>query len=93
MVSLRRFLLAFVLLAAQLAAGAHAIEHAAGKEGALPGHVCPLCVASHDLGAALPGMALLPPLIGFVQVPEAIAFSARSHLPAPAARQGAPPLA
>jgi hypothetical protein len=90
---LRHLLLVVVLVFAQLAAGAHAVEHAAGKEGALPAHACELCLAAHDLGSALPGVAALPPLVALVLVPEALSFSARSYLPATRARQRAPPFA
>lgn len=90
---LRHFFLVVVLVFAQLAAGAHAVEHATGKDGALPTHACELCLAAHDLGSALPGVAVLPPIVEVVLVPEALSFSARSHLPAPSARQGAPPFA
>jgi hypothetical protein len=90
---LRHFLLVVIILFAQLAAGAHAVEHAAGKDGSLPTHVCELCLAAHDLGTALPGVASLPPVVEVVLVPEALSFSARSHLPAPCASQRAPPFA
>lgn len=90
---LRHLFLAVVLLVAQLAAGAHAVEHAAGKEGALPAHACELCLAAHDLGSVLPGVAALPSVAAVALVPECIVFAARSHLPPPRARQGAPPAA
>ncbi|WP_265945873.1 hypothetical protein [Dechloromonas sp. A34] len=57
---LRQFLLVAVLLFAQLAAGAHAVEHTAGKDGVLPTHACELCLATHNLGSALPSLAALP---------------------------------
>lgn len=91
--SLRHFLLAAVLVLAQFVAGAHAIEHAVDKDGGLPAHTCELCLAAHNLGAALPGVPTLPPVVEVVLEPEAVAFVARSHLPPPSARQGAPPAA
>lgn len=90
---LRQFFLVVVLIFAQLAAGVHAVEHAAGKEGALPAHVCELCLAAHDLGSALPGMAALPPVVAAVLVPEALPPTGRSQLPPPRACQRAPPSA
>lgn len=90
---LRHLLLVVVLFVAQLAAGAHAIEHAASKEGPLPNHVCELCLAAHDLGSALPAMAAaLPPALP--QAAPDIEFpTPRAALPPPLARQGAPPRA
>lgn len=88
---LRHFALVLVLVFAQLAAGAHALGHAADRDDGLPAHACQLCLATHNLGSALPGVTALPPVIEFVLVPEALAFSARSHLPAPLASQRAPP--
>lgn len=91
--SLRHFLLVVVLAFAQLAAGVHAVEHAAKKEGALPTHACELCLAAHDLGSSLPSVAVLPPVVEVLLTPEAVSFSARSHLPAPRTSQRAPPFA
>jgi len=90
---LRQFLLVAVLLFAQLAAGAHAIEHAASKEGALPTHVCELCLVAHDLGASLPSLAALPPVVAVVLVPETLDSHPRSAFPPPAACQRGPPTA
>lgn len=88
----RRLLLVFALCAAQLAAGAHGIAHAAGDEGALPGHVCELCLSAHDLGAALPTLALPPVVVAVRLQPDAFTPSGRGALPPPVARQRAPPL-
>lgn len=93
MTFLRHFFLVVALVFAQWAAAGHAVEHAAGKEGALPAHACELCLVAHDLAAALPGVAVLPPLLEVLLVPESLAFAARSQLPPPATRQGAPPAA
>lgn len=93
MACLRHFFLVAVLVFAQLAAGLHAVEHAAGKEGALPLHPCQLCLSAHDLGAGLTGEAPLPPVVEVVLTPEEVSFTARSNLPAPRTSQRAPPLA
>lgn len=84
-------LLVVVLFVAQLAAGAHAVEHAAGKEGSLPNHVCELCLTAHDLGSALPTLAAVLPLLLPQAAPDIEFFSPRAALPPPLARQGAPP--
>ena len=91
--SLRHFLLVIVLLFAQLAAGVHAIEHAAGEREGLPTHVCELCLAAHDLGAALPVPAALPLLPFTCVVPENLTAISRASFPAPAACQRGPPTA
>jgi len=93
MLQLRHLLLVAVLFFAQLAAGAHAVEHAAGKEGTLPTHVCELCLAAHDLGSALPSLAVLPPVVASCVVPEALPTHARTAFPPPLARQRDPPSA
>ncbi|MGE5472333.1 MAG: hypothetical protein ACM3X0_16170 [Bacteroidota bacterium] len=91
--SLPRLLLVALLFFAQAWAGAHAVEHAAGKEGALPNHVCELCLAAHDLGSALPSLAVPLPLL-VAQMPLAVrSLSERSAQPAPLARQRGPPTA
>jgi len=90
---LRHLLLVVVLFFAQLAAGAHAVGHAADNEGGLPAHTCELCLAAHDLGAALPSLAALPPVVVPLLVPEALHAHARSALPPPAAPQRGPPIA
>jgi hypothetical protein len=92
MLQLRHLILVAVLLFAQLAAGAHALEHAAGNEDGLPTHACELCLAAHDLGAALPSLAVLPPLPHFTFVPAVFAAHGRCALPAPLASQRGPPL-
>jgi hypothetical protein len=92
MLHLRHLLLVVVLFFAQLAAGAHALEHVADNEKGLPTHACQLCLAAHDLGAALPSLAVLPP-VQFAQfVPEALSAHGRGALPAPLAAQRGPPL-
>ena len=90
---LRHLLLVAVLLFAQLAAGAHAVGHAADNESGLPAHTCELCLAAHDLGAALPSPAVLPPLVASLLVPEALHTHDRSAFPPPAAPQRGPPIA
>jgi hypothetical protein len=90
--SLRQFLLVAVLLFAQLAAGAHAVEHAVGKDGALPTHACELCLATHNLGSALPSLAALPPVLAVQLVPASFVAHGRSAFPAPVATQRGPPL-
>ncbi len=89
--SWRHFLLVVSLLLGQLLAGAHAVEHAANNEDGLPTHVCQLCLAAHDLGAALPSVVSLPPVVLPQWVPESLATSARTAFPAPLACQRGPP--
>ena len=89
--SLRHLLLVAALLFAQLLAGAHAVEHVANKDGGLPTHLCELCLAAHDLGDGLPGYAMLPVVVQTPLQLECISADGRSALPAPQARQGAPP--
>lgn len=93
MSSLRHLLLVVALFFAQLAAGAHAVGHAADNDGELPAHTCELCLTAHDLGAALPGLAALPPVVPPLLVPEALPVHARSAFPPPAAVQRGPPIA
>jgi hypothetical protein len=90
---LRHLVLVAVLLFAQLAAGAHAVEHAADNGRGLPTHTCELCLAAHDLGAALPALATLPPIIVAAFVPEAQYPNDRGAFPPPAAPQRGPPSA
>jgi len=90
---LRHLLLVVALCFAQLAAGAHAVGHAADNEGGLPAHTCELCLAAHDLGAALTSLAALPPVVVPLLVPEALHVHARSAFPPPAAPQRGPPIA
>ncbi|PKO92883.1 MAG: hypothetical protein CVU16_05895 [Betaproteobacteria bacterium HGW-Betaproteobacteria-10] len=89
--SLRHFFLVAVLFLAQLAVGAHAVEHAAGNEDALPTHTCELCLAAHNFGAALPSLAALPPVALISLIPESLQSNDRSALPPPAAPQRGPP--
>lgn len=91
MLQLRHLALVAVLFLAQLLAGAHAVEHAAGNEGALPTHACQLCLAAHDLGATLPSLAVLPPVAVVESVPESLSANDRSAFPAPVATQRGPP--
>jgi hypothetical protein len=91
--SLRHLLLVAVLLFAQLAAGVHAVGHAADNEPGLPTHACELCLAAHDLGSALPSLAALPPVALAVLVPESLQSHDRSALPPPAAPPRGPPTA
>lgn len=88
---LRHLLLVAVLFFAQLAAGAHAVGHAADNESGLPAHVCELCLAAHDLGIALPSLAALPPIITAALVPEVRYAHGRKAFPPPAALQRGPP--
>ncbi len=88
---LRHLLLVLALVLAQLAVGAHAVEHAAGKEGALPTHACELCLVAHDLGAALPSLAVLPPVQLPQLTPETREANDRAAMPAPVACQRGPP--
>jgi hypothetical protein len=91
LIKLRQILLVAALLFAQLVAGAHAVEHVAGKEKGLPTHVCELCLAAHDLGEGLPGHAMLPVVAQAHPPMESTSVDGRSVFPAPQARQGAPP--
>jgi hypothetical protein len=91
--SLRHLLLVVALLFAQVAAGAHAVEHAATQEGTLAKHACELCLAAHDLGSALPSLAALPPVVAQGTEPEAPEIRGRLALPPPLARQRDPPAA
>jgi len=91
--SLRHLLLVAVLLFAQLAVGAHAVGHAAESEKGMPTHACELCLAAHDLGAALPSLASLPVAASTLAVPESLQSHDRSAFPPPAAPQRGPPAA
>ena len=92
MLHLRRLLLVLAILFAQLATGAHAVEHAAGNEQGLPTHACQLCLTAHDLGAALPSLVALPPVLAVQLVPESFSAHGRTAFPAPIATQQGPPL-
>lgn len=92
MLQLRHLLLVAVLFFAQLATGAHAVEHAAGDEKGLPTHACQLCLAAHDLGAALPSLVALPPVVALQLVPEVLSVEGRNAFPAPVPTQRGPPL-
>ncbi len=86
-------LLVVSLLLGQLLAGAHAVEHAASKEDGLPTHVCQLCLTAHDLGAALPSVVSLPPLVLPLWLPESPVAQGRTAFPPPLACQRGPPAA
>lgn len=88
---LRRFLLVFVLVFAQWAAAAHAVEHAVGEGKGLPAHACELCLAAHDLGSALPSVIALPPVLAVQLLPAQIDAHDRGALPPPVATQRGPP--
>lgn len=90
---LRHLLLVAALVLAQLAAGVHAVEHAAGSDEGLPGHACQLCLTAQDLGAALPSIAQTVGATASGIVPEALPDTGRSALPAPTASQRGPPAA
>ena len=90
---LRHLLLVAVLCFAQLAVGVHAVGHAADNESGLPAHTCELCLAAHDLGATLPSLVALPPVITTALVPEVQYAGGRSAFPPPAAPQRGPPIA
>lgn len=89
---LLHLLLAFLLLSAQALVAMHAVEHAVQEGKGAPTHVCELCLATHDLGAALTGSApaLLLAMASFALF--AASASGRLFLPALRARQQAPPL-
>lgn len=93
MAPLRHLLLIIALLFAQLAAGAHAVDHAADTGKGLPSHVCELCLTAHDLGSALPSLAALPPIVAPRLAPAADVATGRGALPPPAAIQRGPPAA
>lgn len=91
---LRHFLLVFALVFAQLAAGAHAVEHVASDAQGLPStHACELCLVAHNLGSGLPVVLALPPVVPVVLAPDATVPAGRFFLLPPLARQGAPPFA
>jgi len=91
--SLRQLLLVAVLLFAQLAAGVHAVGHAVDDEGGpATKHACELCLAAHDLGAALPSLAALPPVLAPRFVPELLLVDSRAAFPPPVAHQRGPPI-
>ena len=91
---LRRLILVAFLLAAQLSAGAHALEHIGGKSnGHLPGQSCSVCLVAHDLTAALTAFVppLPPSLARFVLV--SVLPTGRDTLPALLPYQRSPPAA
>ena len=79
MLHLRRVLLVAMLFFAQLAQG-------------LPTHACHLCLTAHDLGAALPSLVALPPVLSVQLVPASFSAHGRTAFPAPIATQQGPPL-
>lgn len=90
---LRHLLLVAALFFAQLAAGAHAVEHATGDGDALPGHACQLCLVTHDFGAALPAAFSLPPVVAPVLPEPGLIPAGRSAVPPPPPSQRGPPTA
>jgi hypothetical protein len=90
---LRHLLLVVALVFAQLAAGAHALEHAVEEPGALPGHSCAFCLAAHDLGDALPAVVSLPPTVAPALPAPAPIPAGRVAVPAPSPSQRGPPAA
>lgn len=91
--SLRQFLLVAALLFAQLAAGAHAIGHAADNERGLPTHTCEFCLAAHDLGSALTALTVPPAVAVFRLLPAEPQINERAAFPPPLATQRGPPVA
>lgn len=87
----RRLLLVAFFLLAQGLAGAHAVEHAAGGEEGLPPHVCVLCLATQDLGAALPSLPPVLPLAVAETDPGERLTAVCPALPAPLPCQRGPP--
>ncbi len=92
MLSLRALLFAVSLFVAQMAMGMHGLEHD-NVDGALPDHVCELCLAAHALGAGLPSQLPFMPLPGTLPGPEPLVLVDRGSLPPPCASQRAPPRA
>ena len=90
--SLRHLLLVLALVFAQLAVGVHAVGHAAGDDEAVPTHACELCLQAHDLGAALPALALLPLPVLLAEAAACPIRQGRLALPPPPAGQRGPPL-
>ncbi|MEY4591596.1 MAG: hypothetical protein RIR18_491 [Pseudomonadota bacterium] len=91
---LRRLILVAFLLAAQLVASAHALEHIGGKsDGHFPGQTCSVCLVAHDLTAAL--TASVPPLPPFQASFALVSVSStgRDTLPALLPHQRGPPAA
>lgn len=89
--SLRHLFLVIALLTAQWVAAAHGVEHGLGKEKNVGGHVCELCLAAHDLGAALPGSAALPAVAPPDLPPDTVLPVGRVAPSVFQPRQGAPP--
>lgn len=90
---LRHLLLVAALVLAQLAGTAHALEHAVDDPGAPPGYSCALCLAAHDLGAALPASVPLPPVVAPTLPAPAAMPAGRSAVPPPLPSQRGPPAA
>lgn len=89
----RHLLLVALIVLAQWLAGAHAVAHAAGDDGAMPTHACELCLAAHDLGSALPTLPVALPLLGAAELLPVYDGWGLISLPAPRAVQRGPPLA
>lgn len=90
---LRRLLLVVALVFAQLAGTAHALEHAMDDAGVAPGYSCALCLAAHDLGAALPASVPVPATAAPVLPAPAPIPAGRSAFPPPPPSQRGPPAA
>jgi len=90
---LRHLFLVLLLCAGQWLAAAHAVEHGlSGK--AEPGlHTCQLCLAGHDLGAALPSLPPTLPAAGVEAPPTVPVAAGRSDFPPPSPAQRDPPSA
>lgn len=89
---LRRLILVLVLLAAQMAAGVHALEHIVEQaDGHPPGQTCSVCLAAHDLTTTLTGDNPPPPVPTATHALPAFALAASITAPAPLARQRGPP--
>lgn len=91
--TLKHLLFAVLLLCAQMLAAAHAVEHGFEAVKGQPPHVCELCLAAHDLGAGLTADIPAPLAVAAEFIPAHYFCSDRDALPAPQARQQAPPLA
>jgi len=82
-----------LLCAGQWLAAAHALEH--GREGKPEhgAHTCQLCLAAHDLGAALPSLPPALPAAGVDALSDQPVLAGRSDFPAPSPAQRGPPSA
>ena len=88
---LRHLLLVISLVFAQLAIGAHAVEHVADPADAALTHACEICLAAHDLGQAMPTVAVLPTVLPLWLIPVTPVLHPRAAEPAPHPVQRGPP--